>query len=442
VLRVDKLRFSVWRYIGIVITVIGISLSAVLLRSYPTTVLQLDEVASTASVLATVRVEHTIRGSSLSASPNRTVLGRAELVVLRAFPPSALHPGQHIQLKYEQLPEGSSPMNGPDVPPLNAGSVWVVPMKPNPKPQDEPGCLIADEGGGTVIPAIEQQIRLPVQAQDKREYLLREVAAALSAGTREEALREGSYLTLQTTAGYAVEMMQLLVSAINGDTDRWAFVSASLVSPLGIPRPSIADFVSGTYGADATRWRGSLAELSVRKVAKSREGREKLINQFLNISDLNEWGSGIALQEFAQAPTLVKELRTMLEAHRPGSLYVAYEVMKAGQHHIVATAMNTAFAYVNDEFKRQSDIQAACWVIRDFGTDAQFKEFLSDLRRYQYQDQKQYDELWRNTIWSDNEREHAVLDILLADQRMYDSVQRYSDIARGELARLSTPKSQ
>lgn len=436
--RVGKIRFPMWRCMGIII---GISLSAVLLRSYPTTVLQLDEVASTAAVLATVRVEHTVRGSSPWQLPDRTVLGRAELIVLRAFPPSAVLPGQHIQLEYEQLPEGSSSMNGPDVPLLSAGSVWVVPMKPNPKPQDERWRLIVDEGGGTVIPAIEQQVRFPGQAQDRREYLLREVAAALSVGTREETLREGSYLTLQTTTGYSVKMMQLLVSAIKDDTDRWAFVTASLVSPLGIPRPSIADFVSGTYGADATRWRDSLAEMSVRKLVTSSGGREELIKQFLNISDLNEWGSGIALQEFAQSHTLARELRAMLEAHRPGSLYVAYDVMKAGQHNIVATAMNTAFAYVHEAPKHQSDIQAACWAIRDFGTDAQFKEFLSVMRRYQYQDPKQYDELWRNTIWSDNKREHEVLDILLTDQRMYDSVQRYSDIARGELARLSMAES-
>lgn len=96
--RVDKLRFSIWHYIAIVIS---ISVSAVLVRSYPTAVWQLDEVASAASVLATVRVEHTIRGSALSGLPNRTVLGRAELIVLRAFPPSALLPGQHIQLEYE-----------------------------------------------------------------------------------------------------------------------------------------------------------------------------------------------------------------------------------------------------------------------------------------------------------------------------------------------------
>lgn len=439
-----NLRFSLGRFI---VCVIGFCLATgPAVRSYPTTVWQLDAVASTASVLATVRVEHTSHGSSLSASPNRTVLGRAELAVLRAYPASALLSGQHIQLEYEQLPEGTmrNGPDGPDVPPLQSGSILIVPLKPNPKPESDAWRLIGDEGIGTVIPvipAIEHQVSLPDQPKNKKEYLLQEVAAALSVGTREEMLREATYLTLQTTNGYAAEMMKLFDSAINRDTERWALVTASLVSALGIPRPTIADFMNGRYGALWTSWPGSLAETSVRKLAMSSDGKEKLIHEFLNISDLNEWGTGIALQEFAQAPSLVKELRSMLEAHRPGSLYVAYDVMKAGQHSIVATAMDAAFAYVNGASKRRSDIQAACWVIRDFGTNAQFKRFLGDIKSYQYQDQKRYDELWRNTIWSDNKRERAVLDILLADQRMYDSSQRYSDIARGELARLEGPKS-
>jgi hypothetical protein len=331
-------------------------------------------------------------------------------------------------------------MNGPDVPPLQSGSIFIVPLKANPKPESDAWHLIADEGIGTVIPTIEHQVSFSLPPKSKREYLLQEVGTALSAGTREEILREASYLTHQTTNGYAAQMMNLLDSTMNTDTERWALVAASLVSATGVPRPTIADFMSGVYGALGTRWPGSLAEMFVRRVAKSSDGQEKLIHQFLNISDLNEWGTGIALQEFPRAPSLVKELRSMLEEHRPGSLYVAYDVMKAGQHSIAATAMNAAFAYVNGASKRRSDVQAACWVIRDFGTDEQYKRFLGDIRRYQYRDQKRYDELWRNTIWSDNERERAVLDILLADQRMYDSGLRYSDVARGELARLNAPK--
>jgi hypothetical protein len=40
-------------------------------------------------------------------------------------------------------------------------------------------------------------------------------------------------------------------------------LTASLVSPVGIPRPTIADFLSGTYGANTAGWPGSLAEMSV-----------------------------------------------------------------------------------------------------------------------------------------------------------------------------------
>jgi len=332
-------------------------------------------------------------------------------------------------------------MNGPDVPPLKASSIFVVPLKPNPKPQSDAWRLIADEGIGTVIPAVEHQVSFPVQPKNNREYLLQEVALALSMGTREEILREASYLTHQKTNGYAAETMKLLDSTMNGDTELWALVTASIVSALGITRPTIAAFMSGRYEALGTSWPGSLAEMSVRRLAKSDDGQAKLIHQFLDISDLNEWGAGIALQEFAQTPGLEKQLRSMLEEQRPGSLYVAYDVMKAGQHSIVGTAVNTAFAYVNGAPKRRSDIQAACWVIRDFGTDNQYKRFLGDIRTYQYQNQEWYDELWRNTIWSDNERERKVLDILLADERMYDSGLRYSDIARGELARLNTPRN-
>ena len=437
--RVGKIHIPLGHYIGFVV---GTCLSVVpAVLSYPTAVWQLDDVASAASVLATVRVEHIIRGTSLSDSPNRTISGRAELTVLRAFPPSAPLLGQHIQLQYEQRAEENTP-GGPDVPPLQSGAIWVVPLKPNSKPQDEPWRLIADEGIGTVIPAVEAEPPFPAQPKNKREYLVYEVASALSIGTREETVREASYLTHQTTNGYAREMMKLLDSAMNGNEERRALVTASLVSALGVPRPTIADFLAGRYEALGTRWPGSLTEMSVRRLVKDDGGEGKLIRAFLNISDLNEWGAGVTLREFDQDGALVTELRSMLEAHRPGSLYVAYDVMKVGQRRIVPVAVNTAFAYVHGASERRSDIQAACWVIRDFGTDAQFKDFLGDLRAYQYQDPKHYDELWRNTIWSDNERERAVLDILLADQRMYDSSQRYSDIARAELARLNTSTSR
>src|SRR5215470_1024166 len=148
--RVGKLLFFLEHCI---VVVIGICVSSgPICRSYPTSVWQLDTLASTASVLATVRVEQTSRDNSLPQSRNRTVLARADLQVIRAYPPSALLAGQHIQLEYEQLPEGRLPMSGPDVPPLDSSSIFVMPLKANPKPQSEAWRLVADEGVGTVIP--------------------------------------------------------------------------------------------------------------------------------------------------------------------------------------------------------------------------------------------------------------------------------------------------
>ena len=233
--------------------------------------------------------------------------------------------------------------------------------------------------------------------------------------------------------------MQLLTHSTGVDGERWTLIATSLVSVLGVPRPRIADFSDSKYGTNLESWKGSLVEASVQKAMSFSEGKENLIHQTLDISDLAAWGAGVTLQEFAQEASLVRELDLMLKSRRPGALYIAYDMLKAGQNKIRAAAMAAALAYVNDPSKNHSEIQAACQVIRDFGTEAQFNQLVRAIRKYQYEEPKHYDELWRNTIWSDNDRERTVLEILLADQRMYDASQRYSDIARNELARLNKP---
>lgn len=102
-------------------------------HSYPTSVWQLEEIAKTAAILATVKVEHFSKAGPELRSGSRTVPGRVELVVLRSFPPSALQAGEHIQLDYETFAEGNSGMNGPDVPYFQQGAILVVPLKSNPK---------------------------------------------------------------------------------------------------------------------------------------------------------------------------------------------------------------------------------------------------------------------------------------------------------------------
>lgn len=109
--------------------------------------------------------------------------------------------------------------------------------------------------------------------------------------------------------------------------------------------------------------------------------------------------------------------------------------MKARQERIRAAAVAAALATIRGLAKHHSEMQAACWV-RDFGDDAEFNQLVGAIKQYEYRDQKRFDELWRDTPWSDNVRERDVLEILLADQRMYDSGQRCGDIARVELDRV------
>jgi hypothetical protein len=83
-------------------------------HSYPTSVWQLEGIAQSAAVLATIKVEHVSKAGLPLQSGSRTVPGHVELMVLRSFPPSALRAGEHIRLDYETLAEGNSGMSGPE----------------------------------------------------------------------------------------------------------------------------------------------------------------------------------------------------------------------------------------------------------------------------------------------------------------------------------------
>lgn len=414
-------------------------------RSYPTTVWQLDEIAKTAKVFATVKVESVSRSSSPWGTSERTVTGRAQLLVLRSFPASAISAGEPIQLDYETLPAGDSGMSGPSVAGFQPGSVLIVPLKSNANPATDPWRLFADEGMGLVIPAIEQTPNFASHTKNGRDYILQEIASLLAAGTREDVFGETWYLstTMQSTNEYASEVMRMLDSRVSGDVDRWGLISASFVSSMGVPRPTFEEFAAGNYKTNPNQWAGSLAEASVQRLAQFNHAEDELIRQLLNISDINEWGAGTALQEFAQNAGLVQELRTMLRERRPGSLYVAYNVIKTGQARVRDAAVAAALVTIRDSVNR-SESQAACWILRDFGNPIEFNQLVGAIKEYQYRDQERFDELWRDTVWSDNLRERDVLEILLADQRMYASGQRYSDVAKGELDRVRrlTPNTQ
>ena len=58
--------------------------------------------------------------------------------------------------------------------------------------------------------------------------------------------------------------------------------------------------------------------------------------------------------------------------------------MTLGQQETFGDATALALHYISTPGTSPSELQPACWVIRDFGTDEQFSRFISEIRKSQY----------------------------------------------------------
>jgi len=335
-------------------------------------------------------------------------------------------------------PEGNLGMSGPDVPNLMRGATLVFPLKLNPKPSSGAWRLIEDEGQALVVPAISGKPPLRHAPRNAREFILYEIASVLIGGRRAEVFAEASYVSRQKTI--VSELMQLLEPKLGADEDRWAVVAASFLSCLGMPRPTVAELRSGKNTVAGDYFSGSFIEALLQRLGGSTKARELLIHELLINSDIAAWGAGITLREFARDLSLIRELHTMLELRRAGSLSVARDILSTGQKDLFGDATALALHYISTPGTISSELQPACLIIRDFGSDEQFSQFITEFKKSQYRDRHHYDELWRHVLWSASNRELAVLEVLLVDQRIFMGNQRYSDIARDELARIQAGK--
>lgn len=397
-------------------------------EAYPTFTLPFERIAE-APVVVTCLVETTTRDKT-PLDRGRAVAAHATLLVLRTLGPD-ISSGSQMRLDYEALPEGDSGMSGPDVPPLAPGAVFALGLKSNQQPLSEPWRLIQDEGDSLVIPAKRGTPPFAGKANNGREFLLNEIAAVLIAGSRAEVLSEVKYAAGQRTI--ATELTRRLDSKLGPDRDRWTLIAASILSSMGLPRPTVADLRGGKNeaGIDLS---SSLITMVLRRLGASQKDNDRLIHQLLLNCDIASWGVGMTLREFAVEPELIRELRGMLNAHRPGSLYVAFLIGRPRE--LLDTATSVALQYLTHPGTKESDLRISCWIIRDFGTDEQFAQLMEAIQESQYQNRHRYDLLWSAVLWSDDRREYKVLAILLNDHRIFQSNQRYSDVALVEQDRL------
>jgi hypothetical protein len=416
------------------LAVLYLSLAASISAAYPTSILQLNELARS-PILATCIVETTSKDAASITENGRVVPAHATLRILRTFPQNAIRDRQ-INLDFEAHPEGDNGMSGPALPPFIQGAVLILPLKLNPDPRHLPWRLIVDRGDGLVIPAIKEGPDPTTPPRDGQDFILDEIASALSRGTRRQVLTESSYLSMQTTQLFSSQLMQSLKSYIGNDGDRWALVAASLLSPVGVPRPTVAQFRTLSIAVRGTQTTWSILAFVLQHLGESSQAKDRLIHQTLLVSDINSWGAAVTLREFAQDPILVRELTAMLKEERPGSLFVAHEMIDAGQKSLSGPAITLSLHYIKTLTAESPELRSACSTLRDFGSDQQFGQLVSEIKNTQYLNTPHYDALWRATIWPESSRAATILQILLHDDRMYQGMQ-YRDLAQNELDRIA-----
>jgi hypothetical protein len=418
------------------LAVLYLSLAASISAAYPVSILQLNELARS-PILATCIVETTSKDAASITENGHVVSAHATLRILRTFPQNALR-DQQINLDFEALAEGDNGMSGPALPLIVQGAVLILPLKLNPDPRHLPWRLIVDQGIGLVIPAITEGPDPTTTPRNGQDFILDEIASALSRGTTRQVLSEASYLSMQTTQFFSPQLMQLLQSSLGNDDDRWALVAASLLSSVGVPRPTVAKFRTLSIAVTGTQNNWSIVALVLQHLGESSQAKNRLIHQTLLVSDINSWGAALTLREFAQDPLLVRELTAMLKEGRPGSLFVAHEMIAAGQKSLSGPAITLSLHYIKTPTTEWTELQPACSTLRDFGNDEQFGQLVAEVKDTQYLNTPRYDALWRATIWPESPRAATILQILLHDDRMYQGM-RYRDLAHNELERLAKP---
>lgn len=323
----------------------------------------------------------------------------------------------------------------PPLPHFEPGQVLILPLQENQHPGSELWRLTADSG-------VDLTIRSRAAVSDfvppgtARLFLLREIADTLSRGTPGDVSAVAAYLAGQNE-DLAGEIVPLLEPAIAQDRQRWAEVAANLLAAQGIPRPSVADLLSGKAEPKDWPMRPSLflAQAALRKLKASPETDALLIHTWIAEAPLHAWGSANSLIEYASHPVTTETLRQALDSDVSGSSYVALVLVRSGNRDVLPEALARALKIADRPDAGYDDLQGAAALLRDYGSDRELKQLAGLVRKYQTRDEKFYQLLWQYATEGGNRREARVLAVVLRDRRPAFADVRYCDLAVGVLER-------
>ena len=151
-------------------------------------------------------------------------------------------PGDRIVVRYVGFGDIDGGVSGSPIwPTFKRGHRAIFPLLPS-KERSDRWSLAADEGINVTVPAIEKEWRTTEARANPRGFIVTELINALANGSPAEQYAASNYM--RESFAFPSEAQRLLDAALGNDEERWLAVSASIVSSLGIPRPSVAEIMS------------------------------------------------------------------------------------------------------------------------------------------------------------------------------------------------------
>lgn len=364
--------------------------------------------------------------------------------------PHAPSPGDRIVVRYVGFGDTAGGITGSPIwPMLQKGQRALFPLSPS-KERSDRWSFTADEGINITVPAIEKEWRRADAPASPREFIVAELINALANGSSAEQYSASTYMResfafplsmsdhLRDSAAFPLEAERLLDAAIGDDEERWLAVAASIVSSLGIPRPSVTEIMSGTVHNEPIR--SPTLRLLARALERSgkREFPDRLIIKLVDDAHAHAWGSATTLVQFKDSPVLIARLRDALSRNQQGAVTIAWTLVRNEQRAVLPQALPAALSLVmNPGPVNMSELQAASGLVRDFGDDTQFGALVATLRRLKATDFEQYRKLFGSAAYSENKREIELAAVLIDDTREGFLPMRFCDVAAGILQRRS-----
>jgi hypothetical protein len=366
----------------------------------------------------------------------------AKIRVLRLWPKpdvTKLTEGQDVDIEfYAEDPERPLMVDGYAFPEIFIGDTTVFPLRKVEQGGEIRWEILADEGWGLLIPCAKAS---PSSTDDKSafHFLHAELAGALARGTYHDVYRAAQYLTLMGSpdADSLAELEHLVEDTIGDSQERWFDIAVACYCTGSWPIPKILEI-----GDSPARVRGNFS-FTIR--ALRRVDTEQLVDRFLAraIEHLKEHANGTAgaiLTNGSRNPVAVRLLNECLLEDRPEALYAAYIIVRDKEHPILATALAAAVKMLLQPYKKEDFIylNAACGLIRSYGSEDDFKRLLDEIARTKRADREKFFYLWQACAYALGERQIPIIRLYIDEEESpFKWKTRFCDTATVELQRVT-----